>query len=379
MAAASVLAAVLGAGPAAAGADTGAVGAFGLNDLRSDGILLRNASYDGEADLDAARDAGVRLYRARLRLDCLGPDLDFAKPSATCHGLSYDDLVRELAARDMALLPILINFGAGPGGAYVPVPPTPDGAGGTPTRERFAAFAAAAARRYGPGGTFWATCGCVPRPVRAWEVWNEQNNGWWWGGSASAEDYAGVFRDVRAALRGVDPAARAVVGGVVWDRNGQSSFVEPDAFVAALAAGNANAFDAIAIHPYTDARGASPEQLAGAAAAFTDLMAASLRRHTGPGPDGAPRQQIWITEMGWSDTDAAPDTIAQGLAQFVARLDGGLRAADNVGPVLWYMLRDSGYKGGRDDQLGLRLTLPTGADGGPKPAWDVFAAAAQAH
>jgi hypothetical protein len=64
--------------------------------------------------------------------------------------------------------------------------------------------------------------------------------------------------------------------------------------------------------------------------------------------------------------------VAGSLRSFLGGLDAGSRARDNVGPVLWYMLRDSAYKGGRDDQLGMRYTTVMGADAGPKPAWDVF-------
>ena len=81
--------------------------------------------------------------------------------------------------------------------------------------------------------------------------------------------------------------------------------------------------------------------------------------------------------MGWSDTDAAPATIAGALAAFSAGLDGGARAADSVGPVLWYMLRDNTVRAVRDDGLGLRATTPTGADAGAKPVWGAFADAAR--
>ncbi len=110
--------------------------------------------------------------------------------------------------------------------------------------------------------------------------------------------------------------------------------------------------------------------------AFVDQTANDLRAITGATPNGAPRQQIWITEMGWSDTDASPETVAEGFRTFSALLDAGVRAADNVGPVLWYMLRDSNVRAVRDDGLGLRYTLPTGADAGPKPAWGALTAAA---
>jgi hypothetical protein len=81
--------------------------------------------------------------------------------------------------------------------------------------------------------------------------------------------------------------------------------------------------------------------------------------------------------MGWSTQVADPMTVAIGLQLFFALLDNGERARDNIGPVLWYDLRDNATLATRDDQLGLRLTQASGADGGAKPAWDVLASAAQ--
>ena len=356
------------------------IASVGVNDIRSDGILLANGDYAGAQDLDSLAHNGVGLYRARMRLDCVDPagtgNFNFAA-SGNCYGLSYDELIGQLARRGITFLPALMNFGRGGVSGDQPVAPTADGANGTPTRARFAAFAAAAARRYGPGGSFWATCGCPPHPITSWEIWNEQNNGWWWNGNASASDYAAMFAQTRQALRSVDPTARAVVGGLIWDQAGQPSFVTPEAMIAALAAENANAFDAVAIHPYTDARGKTGDQMAADAAALVQRMADTLVKTTGPAANGGPRQQIWITEMGWSDTDNSPDAIGAALDAFMARVNGGLGASANVGPVIWYMLRDNGAKGARDDQLGLRYTAPRGADAGAKPAWGSLVGAAQ--
>jgi hypothetical protein len=83
--------------------------------------------------------------------------------------------------------------------------------------------------------------------------------------------------------------------------------------------------------------------------------------------------------MGWSDQQADPNAIAQGLQSFFGALAGGVRAHDNVGPVLWFDLRDNSSLTTRDDQLGLRRTAPDGSDAGPKPVWSVFAAAAAAQ
>jgi hypothetical protein len=272
----------------------------------------------------------------------------------------------------MTLLPVLINYTNGS-----PLPPTTDGAGGSPTIAEFAAFAAAAVERYGPTGSFWPTCGCTPQPIQAWEIWNEENNGFWWDGDVSPTGYAQVFAATRDALRSVDPQALAVVGGLAFDANGQPSFVEPPAMIQALAAGNANAFDAVAIHPYTDATGASSTQMADQTMALVNQTAAAVRKYTGPGPDGAPRQQLWLTEVGWSTQFADPNAVAVALQDFFGLLGAGGRSADNVGPVLWYDLRNNSTLLTRDDSLGLRLTTASGADAGPQPAWNVFAAEAQ--
>jgi hypothetical protein len=360
--------------PALAAGDT--IGAVGVNDIRSDAIILPDQGWNGLADIGLLQQSGVQLYRARIQLNCVDPlhngSFNFTAPSASCGGISYDQLVGALAQRGITLLPVLMNFDSNEN----PQPPTADGADGSPTTAEFAAFAAAAAARYGPNGSFWPTCGCTPAPIQAWEIWNEENNGYWWDGAASPTGYAEVFAATRDALRSVDPQARVVVGGLAYDADGQSSFVQPAAMIQALAAGNANAFDAVAVHPYNDATGASATQLAKGAIALTNEVAAAVVKYTGPGPHGAPRQQLWITEMGWSTQSESPLAVADGLQTFFNLLGSGARTTDNIGPVLWYDLRDNSTLTTRDDQLGLRLTTTDGADAGPQPAWTVFTAEA---
>ena len=378
LARAGVLAIALGALAAPATALADSIPAVGINDIRSDGILVPDAAWNGIGDLGLAQSVGVQLYRARMQLNCVDPAhsgaFDFTSPSPSCGGVSYDQLVGALAARNITLLPVLINYDAL---NQSPQPPTVDGAGGSPTTSEFAAFAAAAAARYGPNGTFWSTCGCVAHPIDAWEIWNEENNGFWWSGAVSPSGYASVFSVTRAALRSVDAQAVAVVGGLAFSPNGQPSFVAPRAIIHALAAGNANAFDAVAVHPYTRDASQTAAQLADSALTMIDHVAKAVVTATGPAPNGGPRQQIWVTEMGWSSQAADPTTIAAGLQTFLGLLQDGGRARDNVGPVLWYDLRDNSVLGTRDDQLGLRLTAANGSDAGPKPAWNVFAAAVQ--
>jgi hypothetical protein len=280
-----IAAAVAVGAPRAAAAD---IGAFGVNDIRSDGLLMRHAEYDGVGDMELMRQGGIRLYRARVRMDCVDPDgdgaFDFTGPGRGCP--DYDELVGELARRGITLLPVLMNFGTNAEGREHPLAPT--GRDGAPSVERFAAFARAVAERYGPTGSFWGVCGCDPRPIRAWQIWNEQNNGWWWNGRASADEYARLFAATRAALRAVDPEARAIVGGLTYDRNGEASFVSPEKVIARLAATNPNAFDAVAVHPYTDARVGDGQRIGAAALRLVERTAQAVARATGPARDGGP-------------------------------------------------------------------------------------------
>src|SRR4029077_1506715 len=113
-------------------------------------------------------------------------------------------------ARDITLLPILIRMSAS-GNDYL----TPHS---DAERAQLGAFAAAAAARYGPGGTFWTNpaspcAGCDPHPVRVWEIWNEQNAAPYWDEPDPAS-YGAALVAARAGLRSADPAARILLGGL---------------------------------------------------------------------------------------------------------------------------------------------------------------------
>ena len=124
----------------------------------------------------------------------------------------------------MTLLPVLMNFIGGT------APPTPDGAGGGPTTRRVRRLRR---RRRGPLRTRTAATGrpAAARRTRFSLGDLERGEQRLPGGPATPppSDYAAVFAATRAALRSVDPPARTVVGGLVFDAAGQSSFVSPAA------------------------------------------------------------------------------------------------------------------------------------------------------
>ena len=91
-------------------------------------------------------------------------------------------------------------------------------------RAAFSKFLAAFAARYGRGGTFWQRNRHLDESqlaVRDYEIWDRGNlSQSWWDGSASAAEYASAYAEARAAIRRVDPRARALVsldqGGVSY-------------------------------------------------------------------------------------------------------------------------------------------------------------------
>src|SRR3954464_9253029 len=175
--------------------------AFGAGALKAEWLAGYNGAEGldphGLADLDTMSANGMGLYRARFRQDRVVVN------GVASEWTQLDNLVRQAALRGVTILPVLIDM---PGEAYTP--PKTDAA-----RSAFGDFAAAAARRYGSAGSFWGTCGCPARPIRAWEVWNEPNMSVFWQAPDPAQ-YAQLLALTRTKLRRTDAAARIVFGGL---------------------------------------------------------------------------------------------------------------------------------------------------------------------
>lgn len=142
-----------------------------------------------------------------------------------------------------------------------------------------AAFTAALARRYGPGGSFWAEHPELPpRPVHEYEIWNEPDSPLFWSPAPSARDYAQLYAAARAAIHGADPGARVLVGGLT----------RPSGFLPELLAADPalrGALDGVAIHPYGDSTAAVLGLVRQARTALRAL--------------GLERVPLYLTEFGW--------------------------------------------------------------------------------
>lgn len=363
---ACALVAVAVPAPAAVAADT--VPAFGAGALKSEWLAGSDASSgldgNGVADLDRMAADGMGLYRSRFRQDAVVVD------GVASRWTQLDNLVRQAAVRGVTVLPVLINM---PGEVYTP-PKT------SAARAAFGEFAAAAARRYGPAGSFWSTCVCPKRPIRAWEVWNEPNIVPFWD-VPSATEYAALLKTTRRRLREADPAARIVFGGLAYPATTSALKREPNAFLeATVAAAGATSFDALSLHSYY-------RQAHATDAGVDSLLAATvetLRRVGGVQASGAPVQQVWLTEFGrytyrddpaTADDEAATSEANQAVYydRFLTRLLAH-RVDWNLGPVLPYALRDAAQPTANWHRYGLRLTDSDDTDLRAKTAWETFAA-----
>jgi Divergent InlB B-repeat domain len=332
--------------------------AFGVGALRAETL----ADYPlGLADLQRMGQTRLGLYRPRFREDQVLVDGSFSDWSR------LDNLARAAALDGVALQPVLINM---PGEIYTP--PKTDA-----ERARFAAFAGAAVQRYGPSGSFWSGCDCPKLPAMVWEVWNEPNITPFWDFPNPAE-YGALLKDTAAALRAADPSVRVLFGGLAYPSTLTATRLEPNAFLRdVIAAVGAEHFDALALHNYRP----NPERAVNTLIADT---VATLKTYAGATADGAPAKQVWLNEFGRPTVPDDPVTPEdeQASSEEAQRvwLESFLdlllphRADWNLGPVMWYSLRDGPAATASSERLGLRRTTLEDTDGGPKPSWDTYTA-----
>lgn len=313
--------------------------------IYADDVFFRDAAYKREA-LARQRDAGIRLIRqpfAWVEIEPRRGEFQFAR---------HDELVGEAARAGIRVLPELL----GP----VPGEPAAD-RGMNPPRNltRYAGFAAAAARRWGPDGSYWKQNPDVPKlPIRSWQIWNEPNISAFWASGPDAAGYTRLLQAASKAIRAVDENAEIVTGGLPESRLG----IPAPAFLAGIyKAGGRDAFDVAAIHPY------SPDP-----AGVLD-KARAIRRVIAANEDDA---RIWITEVGWG-TGGRPGPLRvtrETQGRYVTetfRLLNAEREALGLRGVVWFQWRDPDPFPGRRPIWPFFAGL-TQSDGRPKPAVRAF-------
>jgi hypothetical protein len=151
----------------------------------------------------------------------------------------------------------------------------------------YQSYLKALVRRYGAGGSFWATNPDVPElPVRMWQVWNEPPLDWQFRPHKGwAERYGAILRRASRTIKKADPEARVILSGLANDAW--------DAIDTLYRKGGIRGhFDVAALHMYSK----KPDEFVEIVKRFR----AALDRN------GARRTSIFVTEAGAS---ASADAI----------------------------------------------------------------------
>ena len=195
-------------------------------------------------------------------------------------------------------------------------------------------FVGAAVDRYGPGGDFWAEHPQLPKvPIRAWQIWNEQNSKSFYGPKPSVKGYAKVLHAASSAIRSHDRKADVVLGGMA-ELAGSRKAIPGHAYLHDLydRRGAKRDFDGVAVHPY----GAKASAVETQAKLFVNEARAAHDSNVG----------LWVTETGWS-SGSGSNPLEVGRSGQAERLGEAYRwfAHErhqlNVKTVVWFSWRDS--------------------------------------
>jgi len=227
-------------------------------------------------------------------------------------------------------------------------------------------FLGAAVRRYGPGGQFWSLHPALsPSPITAWQIWNEENSPGFFQPQPDVDAYATLLQAASDAIRGQDPEARIVLGGLFrYPLGGRKGGIRATDYLRGLYAhpGIDAAFDGVAIHPYAARMRSVTKQV--------ERMVKVVREA------GDTQAGIWVTEIGWASggkrnpLNRGPRGQAQRLTDafdyFVKK-----RRQLGIKAVLWYAWRDVSAQDSRCKWCARSGLFRVGSLV-PKLAWDAF-------
>ncbi|HEX7292173.1 MAG TPA: hypothetical protein VF250_13700 [Conexibacter sp.] len=312
-------------------------------------------------ELGRARALGVRWIREELSWSSI------ERTRGHYRWRQFDTLLVAATRARLHVLPLLLGtpWWAGAGRFALPN-----------DTQAFGAFAARAAARYGPGGTFWrAHPRLDSRFAPQWfEIWNEPYYRFFSTTGIDPVRYAAMVRAATVSGRAANRATRWLMAAdmTYLDATGRRQRWLPA--LAAADPGLMRLVDGVAVHPYVFG---TPGADDGIPLPFRfERVEAIARELTAL---GASRVPLWITEIGWSTCDSRPDCgseqeQAQRLAQVFARVRRR-PLSDHVRAVFVYHLHDFPGRA-RDDREGWFGLLR--ANGSRKPAWGVVRQAARA-
>lgn len=205
------------------------------------GVMVDGPMLDGTVDLDGEARRIDAIGFGHVRLGIYWSDVE-RWPGRPQEWAKYDRLIGAFARRGVHVLPVLLRAPLwATGGVF--------DEGAVPDNDAFGRFAASAVARYGRTGAFWRENPQIPgTPITDWQIWNEPHFPAQWKIQPEfAPSYVAMVRAARTAIKGVDPQARIVLGGLSgapwWELE------------RIYRAGGKGTFDVVAIHPYRDTPG----------------------------------------------------------------------------------------------------------------------------
>ena len=153
-------------------------------------------------------------------------------------------------------------------------------------------FIRSAVERYGPEGTYWAEHPELQaKPIRAWQIWNEQNSPQYWTGKPDPDIYAKLVTEASKVIKEEDAGGQVILGGMFATPDGKNTFPYASwLYLRELYSkpGFAERFDGVGIHPYALTMRDVRNQV--------KLIRAEMKRARDA------RTGLWVTEIGWSSS-----------------------------------------------------------------------------
>ena len=242
----------------------------------------------------------------------------------------------------------------------------------------YANFVREVVARYGSQGTFWTQNPSIPRdPITYYDLWNEPYFPGFWSNGPNPAVYAQLFKQAVIAARPADPNAKFLL-----EANTSSYTSGAPAFLSAMfsAVPDLGSYAyGLSVHPYasngwgpnycsryTPNRGVETDWRS---TLYQVCRVEDERRILDA--YGASNVTLWITEIGWTTTPGASNSVSEAeQATDVRELFAMLRGRWNglVAGVQWYDYQDAAPSGSATpDGYGLLR-----ANGTPKPSWNAF-------
>ncbi len=271
-----------------------------------------------------------------LRIPLLWSNVDPAAPSGGYNFSGTDPIVFNAARNGIEVLPFLYGTPAWAANDLQGSNCNTDCATIAPTKpaalDAWGAFVGASVDRYGANGSFWAENPTLPKmPIKAWQVWNEQNSRSFFAPKAKPKLYGKLLGAASSAIRASDPSAEVILGGMP-ELAGSRKAIPGSKFLSDFykLKGVEKDFDGVGIHPYGAKVGKVADQV--------ELFAKEMK--------GDKKAGLWVTEIGAGSAKGGNplNRGEKGQAKVVKdsyKYFGKKRKKFNIETVVWFSFVDS--------------------------------------